>query len=199
MTIDHSLPSVSRKLGLYGSTMTQGVQQPQPYQRRFQYGNYSNATFQYQTQQSVDLSMTFNHQLRKVSTEESCQFVKKLMLTVDHKILKLADSSLAREESLTEMMAAETGNCRWMAPEIYIFIVFLTSVLCIFYRGSATTRAPYGVDSSPAASGNLQRTPQSGQPTRVRRNMRDAQQKKAIMVSDIKNATTGNNDFMTRF
>ncbi|PWA92838.1 hypothetical protein CTI12_AA077500 [Artemisia annua] len=38
--------------------------------------------------------------------------------------------------------------------------------------GSATTRAPYGADSSPSASGNLQRTPQSGQATRVRRNMR---------------------------
>nr|GEY29502.1 ADP,ATP carrier protein 1, mitochondrial [Tanacetum cinerariifolium] len=57
MTTERSLPSVSQKLGLFGSTMTQGVQQPQPYQRRFHYGNYSNAAFQYPTQQSADLSM----------------------------------------------------------------------------------------------------------------------------------------------
>ncbi|GJR69781.1 hypothetical protein Tco_0015846 [Tanacetum coccineum] len=37
--------------------MTQGVQQLQPYQRRFQYGNYSNAVFQYPTKQSASLSM----------------------------------------------------------------------------------------------------------------------------------------------
>ncbi|GJR69779.1 ADP,ATP carrier protein 1, mitochondrial [Tanacetum coccineum] len=57
MTTGRSLPTVSQKLGIFGSTMTQGVQQTQPYQRRFQYGNYSNAAFQYPTKQSADLSM----------------------------------------------------------------------------------------------------------------------------------------------
>lgn len=42
-----------------------------------------------------------------------------LILTADHKIVKLADFGLAREESLTEMMTAETGTYRWMAPELY--------------------------------------------------------------------------------
>ncbi|KAF5479686.1 hypothetical protein F2P56_000486 [Juglans regia] len=42
-----------------------------------------------------------------------------LMLTADHKTVKLADFGLAREESLIEMMTAETGTYRWMAPELY--------------------------------------------------------------------------------
>ncbi|KAI3748097.1 hypothetical protein L6452_10967 [Arctium lappa] len=42
-----------------------------------------------------------------------------LLLTADRKIVKLADFGLAREESLTEMMTAETGTYRWMAPELY--------------------------------------------------------------------------------
>ncbi|MFS7912709.1 putative dual-specificity kinase TKL-Pl-4 family [Helianthus anomalus] len=42
-----------------------------------------------------------------------------LLLTADHKSLKLADFGLAREESLTKMMTAETGTYRWMAPELY--------------------------------------------------------------------------------
>ncbi|XP_023735215.1 serine/threonine-protein kinase STY13 isoform X2 [Lactuca sativa] len=42
-----------------------------------------------------------------------------LLLTSDHKSIKLADFGLAREESLTEMMTAETGTYRWMAPELY--------------------------------------------------------------------------------
>lgn len=32
--------------------------------------------------------------------------------------MKLADFGLAREESVTEMMTAETGTYRWMAPEV---------------------------------------------------------------------------------
>ncbi|GAU29914.1 hypothetical protein TSUD_148220 [Trifolium subterraneum] len=40
-----------------------------------------------------------------------------LLLTEDHRTVKLADFGLAREESLTEMMTAETGTYRWMAPE----------------------------------------------------------------------------------
>ncbi|XP_048443947.1 serine/threonine-protein kinase STY13 isoform X2 [Pyrus x bretschneideri] len=42
-----------------------------------------------------------------------------LLLTADRKTVKLADFGLAREESLTEMMTAETGTYRWMAPELY--------------------------------------------------------------------------------
>lgn len=42
-----------------------------------------------------------------------------LILTSDYKTVKLADFGLAREESLTEMMTAETGTYRWMAPELY--------------------------------------------------------------------------------
>ncbi|CAH1437724.1 unnamed protein product [Lactuca virosa] len=42
-----------------------------------------------------------------------------LLLTADHKMVKLADFGLAREETLTEMMTAETGTYRWMAPELY--------------------------------------------------------------------------------
>lgn len=41
-----------------------------------------------------------------------------LLLTEDRKTVKLADFGLAREESLTEMMTAETGTYRWMAPEV---------------------------------------------------------------------------------
>ncbi|OIS98791.1 PREDICTED: serine/threonine-protein kinase HT1-like [Nicotiana attenuata] len=42
-----------------------------------------------------------------------------LLLTADYKSVKLADFGLAREESVTEMMTAETGTYRWMAPELY--------------------------------------------------------------------------------
>ncbi|KAG9440917.1 hypothetical protein H6P81_021082 [Aristolochia fimbriata] len=42
-----------------------------------------------------------------------------LLLTDDKKNLKLADFGLAREETVTEMMTAETGTYRWMAPELY--------------------------------------------------------------------------------
>ncbi|PPS20487.1 hypothetical protein GOBAR_AA00104 [Gossypium barbadense] len=45
-------------------------------------------------------------------------FAENLILTEDHKTVKLADFGLAREESLTEMMTAETGTYRWMAPEV---------------------------------------------------------------------------------
>ncbi|XP_078436468.1 serine/threonine-protein kinase STY13-like [Wolffia australiana] len=42
-----------------------------------------------------------------------------LLLTEDQMSVKLIDFGLAREESLTEMMTAETGTYRWMAPELY--------------------------------------------------------------------------------
>nr|XP_043615881.1 serine/threonine-protein kinase STY13-like [Erigeron canadensis] len=42
-----------------------------------------------------------------------------LVLTKDQRTLKLVDFGLAREETVTEMMTAETGTYRWMAPELY--------------------------------------------------------------------------------
>ncbi|XWS22088.1 hypothetical protein CRYUN_Cryun29cG0004300 [Craigia yunnanensis] len=42
-----------------------------------------------------------------------------LLLTANQRFVKLADFGLAREESVTEMMTAETGTYRWMAPELY--------------------------------------------------------------------------------
>eukprot|EP01018_Ginkgo_biloba_P025073 Gb_07661 [translate_table: standard] len=42
-----------------------------------------------------------------------------LLLTADQTRVKLVDFGLAREETLTEMMTAETGTYRWMAPELY--------------------------------------------------------------------------------
>lgn len=41
-----------------------------------------------------------------------------LLLTADQRTVKLVDLGLAREETLTEMMTAETGTYRWMAPEV---------------------------------------------------------------------------------
>ena len=41
-----------------------------------------------------------------------------LLLTANRKKLKLTDFGLAREETVTEMMTAETGTYRWMAPEV---------------------------------------------------------------------------------
>ncbi|KAD4889031.1 hypothetical protein E3N88_21104 [Mikania micrantha] len=45
--------------------------------------------------------------------------VENLVLTKDQRTLKLVDFGLAREETVTEMMTAETGTYRWMAPELY--------------------------------------------------------------------------------
>jgi serine/threonine protein kinase len=39
--------------------------------------------------------------------------------STDQKRVKLVDFGLAREETLTEMMTAETGTYRWMAPKLY--------------------------------------------------------------------------------
>jgi serine/threonine protein kinase len=44
-----------------------------------------------------------------------------LLLTANQKSVKLADFGLAREETVTEMMTAETGTYRWMAPEVCVF------------------------------------------------------------------------------
>jgi len=57
-----------------------------------------------------------------------------LILTEDHKTVKLADFGLAREESLTEMMTAETGTYRWMAPEVLLNCQKLNNLL-IFQFG----------------------------------------------------------------
>lgn len=53
-----------------------------------------------------------------------------LLLTADQKTVKLADFGLAREESLTEMMTAETGTYRWMAGSRGINAFWL---LCLSY------------------------------------------------------------------
>ncbi|KAE8717588.1 Kinase superfamily protein isoform 2 [Hibiscus syriacus] len=42
-----------------------------------------------------------------------------LLLTANQRSVKLADFGLAGEETVTEMMTAETGTYRWMAPELY--------------------------------------------------------------------------------
>ena len=52
-------------------------------------------------------------------------FPDNLLLTVDQKKVKLADFGLAREETLTEMMTAETGTYRWMAPEVHCYYLDL--------------------------------------------------------------------------
>jgi serine/threonine protein kinase len=43
-------------------------------------------------------------------------------------MVKLVDLGLAREETLTEMMTAETGTYRWMAPEVSTVAVSYLSV-----------------------------------------------------------------------
>ena len=47
-------------------------------------------------------------------------FPENLLLTADQRTVKLVDLGLAREETLTEMMTAETGTYRWMAPEVHL-------------------------------------------------------------------------------
>ncbi|PIA52542.1 hypothetical protein AQUCO_01000428v1 [Aquilegia coerulea] len=42
-----------------------------------------------------------------------------LLLTEDHKKIKLADFGLAREETVKDMMTTEVGTYQWMAPELY--------------------------------------------------------------------------------
>mgnify|MGYP000589007668 FL=1 len=50
--------------------------------------------------------------------------IDNLLLTADQKTVKLVDFGLAREETLTEMMTAETGTYRWMAPEVLFALLF---------------------------------------------------------------------------
>lgn len=62
------------------------------------------------------------------STDQDCPWkfnaADNLLLTAHQKSVKLADFGLAREETVTEMMTAETGTYRWMAPEVNLFHVF---------------------------------------------------------------------------
>lgn len=64
-----------------------------------------------------------------------------LLLTENHKSLKLADFGLAREETVTEMMTAETGTYRWMAPEVWplclcccTWFTFLDTTLTLYIK-----------------------------------------------------------------
>ncbi|XP_051130503.1 serine/threonine-protein kinase STY13 isoform X2 [Andrographis paniculata] len=57
--------------------------------------------------------------LKPVTKIHESYVADNLLLTENQKSLKLADFGLAREESVTEMMTAETGTYRWMAPELY--------------------------------------------------------------------------------
>lgn len=56
--------------------------------------------------------------------ERTCN-VDNLLLTANQRSVKLADFGLAREETVTEMMTAETGTYRWMAPEVFFFNIFV--------------------------------------------------------------------------
>lgn len=57
-------------------------------------------------------------------------FPENMLLTADQKTVKLVDLGLAREETLTEMMTAETGTYRWMAPEVAYGVYGATEALC---------------------------------------------------------------------
>ena len=60
--------------------------------------------------------------------------VDNLLLTENQRSVKLADFGLAREESVTEMMTAETGTYRWMAPEVFFFELFVNEIKCITHN-----------------------------------------------------------------
>lgn len=76
-------------------------------------------------------------------------------MTADHKTVKLADFGLAREESLTEMMTAETGTYRWMAPEvgtlsfksIHLFLIIsllYRKINCVWWQLYSTVTLRHG-------------------------------------------------------
>jgi serine/threonine protein kinase len=52
-----------------------------------------------------------------------------LLLTANKKQVKLIDFGLAREETVHEMMTAETGTYRWMAPEVRYTIMLFSSFI----------------------------------------------------------------------
>ncbi|RZS16980.1 hypothetical protein BHM03_00049062 [Ensete ventricosum] len=80
-----------------------------------------------------------------------------LLLTADQRTVKLVDLGLAREETLTEMMTAETGTYRWMAPEhgekkhynhkvdVYSFAIVLWELLHnrLPFEGMSNLQAAY--------------------------------------------------------
>ena len=61
-------------------------------------------------------------------------FAENLLLTADQRTVKLVDLGLAREETLTEMMTAETGTYRWMAPEVSIIASYLSVFRSFIFR-----------------------------------------------------------------
>lgn len=76
-------------------------------------------------------------------------------MTADHKTVKLADFGLAREESLTEMMTAETGTYRWMAPEVgtlsfkskHLFLIIsllYRKINCVWWQLYSTVTLRHG-------------------------------------------------------
>lgn len=76
-------------------------------------------------------------------------------MTADHKTVKLSDFGLAREESLTEMMTAETGTYRWMAPEVgtlsfkskHLFLIIsllYRKINCVWWQLYSTVTLRHG-------------------------------------------------------
>ena len=49
---------------------------------------------------------------------KSFVFADNLWLTANRKELKLSDFGLGREETVTEIMTAETGTCRRISTEV---------------------------------------------------------------------------------
>ncbi|KQK05287.1 probable phospholipid-transporting ATPase 11 [Brachypodium distachyon] len=64
--------------------------------------------------------------------------------------LKLTDFGLAREEAVTEMMTAETGTYRWMAPELYSTV----SPSCFDAVRKSTTQIKWMCTSSASSCGS---------------------------------------------
>ncbi|KAG6427704.1 hypothetical protein SASPL_111950 [Salvia splendens] len=69
----------------------------------------------------LDLTLALNFAL-DIARAMDCLHANGIIhrdLKPDQKSVKLADFGLAREETVSEMMTAETGTYRWMAPELY--------------------------------------------------------------------------------
>lgn len=62
--------------------------------------------------------MSLNDIASGIHYMKSYKCADNLLLTANQKNVKLVDFGLAREETVTEMMTAETGTYRWMAPEV---------------------------------------------------------------------------------
>ncbi|XP_059657985.1 serine/threonine-protein kinase STY13-like isoform X2 [Cornus florida] len=67
----------------------------------------------------LDAHVAIGYALDVARAVECLHSHENLILTGDQRTVKLVDFGLAREESVTEMMTAETGTYRWMAPELY--------------------------------------------------------------------------------